>query len=268
MNKILLALMMIFIFINLSFSQKVIRPKEKKGKWGLVQGRKKLTEHKYDFIKSSYDRGYFFTQLNKKWGVLNETGKEIVPLEYESIKDNLLGSLIVEKDQQFGVIDTSNNVLIPIQYEDVDHFSRDSIALVKFKGNWYYVNNKNEKLERDTIIFSHPDHRALFLVSDSQETNEKLRKSCSDKKMLMFVYKNMNYPQKAMQNKISGQVVISFLISPEGKIEKPKVLREIGGGCGQAGIDVVNKMDNWFPAIKDGKKVWSRFNLPIRFRLN
>lgn len=97
------------------------------------------------------------------------------------------------------------------------------------------------------------------------------KKACADQKMLEFIYKNIRYPAIARENGIEGTVVISFVVDSDGVIQDPKIARDIGGGCGQEAMRVVEKMNdmdqNWTPGRQRGRAVSVQFNLPVRFTL-
>ena len=92
-------------------------------------------------------------------------------------------------------------------------------------------------------------------------------KSCADKKMLEFIYQNLRYPALARENGVEGTVVVSFIVEKNGKITEPKIVREIGGGCGDEVMRVVNLMPTWIPGKQRGEVVRVQYNLPVRFKL-
>ncbi|TVQ42135.1 MAG: energy transducer TonB [Saprospirales bacterium] len=97
------------------------------------------------------------------------------------------------------------------------------------------------------------------------------RKACADQKMLEFVYMNIKYPEEARQDSIQGQVVVTFIVSDEGEIVNPRVVRDIGGGCGDEALRVIKLMnemeERWIPGSQRGRNVHVQFNLPVRFTL-
>jgi hypothetical protein len=42
-------------------------------------------------------------------------------------------------------------------------------------------------------------------------------------------------------------------------------LRDLGGGCGTAALDVVKAMPDWEPALHEGRNVSVRLHLPVQF---
>jgi protein TonB len=65
--------------------------------------------------------------------------------------------------------------------------------------------------------------------------------------------------------------VISFIIETDGKVSHAKIVKDIGGGCGEASLEVVNSMnsmkDPWVPAMDKGVVVRTPYYLPVNFKL-
>lgn len=247
-----------------AFSQKPVLPKEKKGKWGLVQGKKKITEFLYDTIQYKYSN-YYVAKLNSKWGVLNHNGDEIIPFKYQEIVDLYLGILKIKLNDKYGIIDTSGLKLCETIYLEIDNFGRDSTILVKDEIHWKYIKN-DIPIIRDTIVYKNPAQIATFGNCHNLNKPDEIQK-CSQTKIIDIVFQNLNYPKEAVKNKVSGIVVVAFWISPNGKIEHKEILRDIGSGCGAEGLNVLDYLNDWSPALKEGKAVWSEFVLPIKYEI-
>lgn len=88
-----------------------------------------------------------------------------------------------------------------------------------------------------------------------------------DDSLLAYVYRNIKYPELAKKNNVEGTVVVSFVVTKEGKVKDARLLRDIGAGCGKEALRVVNTLPVWKPGMQRGEKVNVQFNLPIKFRL-
>lgn len=104
-----------------------------------------------------------------------------------------------------------------------------------------------------------------------EEADEKLKKSCADRKMAEFISQNITYPPKAFKKGIQGKPVVSFTVERDGTLSNIKVLKEIGGGCGKEAARVVQLMNDrgirWIPGMQNGKPVRVTYSLPIGFKL-
>ena len=88
-----------------------------------------------------------------------------------------------------------------------------------------------------------------------------------EEKLFEYLYSNIKYPQVAKENGITGRVFLTFVVEKDGSIANPKVMRDIGGGCGQEALRVVKNMPKWSPGKQRGKPVRVQFNLPVVFDL-
>jgi TonB family protein len=86
--------------------------------------------------------------------------------------------------------------------------------------------------------------------------------------LMKFISANVKYPQSAKEAEIEGKVIVSFIVSEVGKIEEVKVLRDIGGGCGEEALRVMSLSPDWMPGKQNGRAVRVKMVLPINFRLD
>jgi len=87
--------------------------------------------------------------------------------------------------------------------------------------------------------------------------------------LMNFLKENIQYPEWEKQNDIQGTVYVSVIITKEGKVTKPKILRSVNGSKNfdTEVLRVINLMPDWIPGEIQNKKVDVQFNLPIRFAL-
>ena len=112
----------------------------------------------------------------------------------------------------------------------------------------------NETVEEEEEIFIFVEESASFPGGEDA--------------LQAYLIKNIQYPDMARDNNITGTVVIKFVVEKDGSITKASVLREIGGGCGKEALRVVNSMPKWKPGKQSGRSVRSEFTLPVQFELN
>ena len=89
-----------------------------------------------------------------------------------------------------------------------------------------------------------------------------------EKAMYKHMSENVSFPQEARDNGISGTVVVRFVVEKDGRVTNVKLLRDIGGGCGQEAVRVIESMPRWKPGRVAGKPVRTEFTMPIEFVLN
>ncbi|MBP5758012.1 MAG: energy transducer TonB, partial [Bacteroidales bacterium] len=59
-----------------------------------------------------------------------------------------------------------------------------------------------------------------------------------------------------------------FVVEKDGTLTNPRVVRDIGGGCGEEALRVVKMMPKWKPGEQFGEIVIVQYTLPILFELN
>ncbi len=77
----------------------------------------------------------------------------------------------------------------------------------------------------------------------------------------------LKYPDEARKNKITGRVILSFIVLKDGSITDIKVLRGIGGGADEEAVRVVKESPKWKPGILKGEPVNVAYTMPIFFQL-
>ncbi|GJM34633.1 MAG: hypothetical protein DHS20C18_36340 [Saprospiraceae bacterium] len=123
----------------------------------------------------------------------------------------------------------------------------------------------------DTTIYVAVEEMPRFPVCEKLDTTLEFKRKCANEQLLAFIYQNINYPGPAIQENIAGTVVVSFVVEKDGSITYPEILKDIGGGCGEEAIRVISIMPEvglkWVPGKNKGEAVRTRFNLPVKFRL-
>jgi TonB family protein len=82
-----------------------------------------------------------------------------------------------------------------------------------------------------------------------------------------YLRDNVVYPQQAREQRITGKVLVSFVINHDGSVTDARIEQGIGGGCDEAALQAVNDMPNWKPGVQNGKPVRVKYNIPISFSL-
>lgn len=87
------------------------------------------------------------------------------------------------------------------------------------------------------------------------------------RKMMDYIKNNIQYPKDCEKAGIQGRVIVSLVIGKDGSINDVTVLRGVHNSLDAEAVRVVKSMPNWNPAENNGKKVRSKFTLPVFFRL-
>lgn len=126
-----------------------------------------------------------------------------------------------------------------------------------------------EETEADVILI--PERMPRFPGCEDLSKTTQEREACAKRLLLEYMHDNINYPSLAKDNLIEGTVVIQFVVTTSGQIDNIKIVRDIGGGCGQEAARVVRSMNEfdtlWTPGKQRGRPVNVLFTLPINFKL-
>ncbi|MEM1325241.1 MAG: TonB family protein [Bacteroidota bacterium] len=126
--------------------------------------------------------------------------------------------------------------------------------------------------QMDSTIYDIVEQPARFPACEQLDTTLAAKQKCSQQALLAIVYQNVQYPVEARMEGIEGTVAVSFVVEPDSTLSNAKLLRDIGGGCGDAVLNVINAMNptgiKWIPAQQGGKDVRSRMTVPIKFKLS
>jgi len=105
---------------------------------------------------------------------------------------------------------------------------------------------------------------------DEQDKN--VRQKCSQEKLLSYIQSNIKYPKSAQDKGIGGLTIVQFYIDKDGSLKGSKLLRDIGEGCGEEALRIIDLMNEqgirWIPGKQRGEIVKVKFTLPIRFKLD
>jgi periplasmic protein TonB len=110
----------------------------------------------------------------------------------------------------------------------------------------------------DNIPYIVVEEMPRYKGCEDTHDNKKEREACATGKLMEYIYKNIRYPQVAIENRIEGTVVVTDI----------NILKEIGGGCGTEAARVVKGMTDWIPGKQRGRAVRVRYSLPVKYSLN
>lgn len=123
-----------------------------------------------------------------------------------------------------------------------------------------YINRlANEKLDR-------PDEQVIKGSLDSSGVNRPLFVG-GEKARIEFLQQNIQYPLLARLNGIQGTVHVSFIVTKEGEIKRPTIIKSAHPFLDFEAIRLIKSMPKWTPGTKNGQPVDVRFNMPIKFNL-
>ena len=143
------------------------------GKWGLINNSgEEITPIKYDVIigfgqhiegfalvniggelykgdaqNIHFSTGKFNDTQGGKFGLVDSTGKEIVPPKYDDFRDFREGLAGVKLNEKFGFINKKGEEVIPLKYDWIILGFSDGRAQVELNGETFYIDKKGNKVE-------------------------------------------------------------------------------------------------------------------------
>ena len=81
-----------------------------------------------------------------------------------------------------------------------------------------------------------------------------------------FLEKNCTPPEEVKQGKVSGKVIVRFVIDEKGGIQNPTVIKTLSPLCDAEAIRITSLIPNMIPATLNGKNVKVFMAIPIYFR--
>jgi len=104
------------------------------------------------------------------------------------------------------------------------------------------------------------------------ETTKKEKESCAQQKLYQYLYSNLIYPKSAQEKNIEGKVIVKFYVDTDGNMKDIFIIKDIGGGCGEEVLKVLESMnhltDKWIPGRQNNVKVNTYYTMPVVFKLN
>lgn len=186
------------------------------------------------------------------------------PLEY------YIGGVVVYDN----TIDVSDQAINSVESDEITgnavHFNKTSVAPQMVASE----SKKGKRDKRQENILPVEKGESSLDVNEQNENhffslgNEVPQFPGGYESLIRFLNTNLNYPKEAREQRLQGQLVISFVVEENGEISSAIIVHGIGGGCDEEAIRVIESMPAWEPAIKDEKPVRVLFNMPITFRLN
>lgn len=85
---------------------------------------------------------------------------------------------------------------------------------------------------------------------------------------LKYIGDHYVYPEEAVNAKVSGRIVLSFVVEQDGNLSDIKSIRDLGFGTGEEAIRVLKAGPKWKPGIQNGMVVRVQYTLPIVLNLN
>jgi len=116
-------------------------------RYGLLDSTGKvIVPLKYEWV-GGFREGYCLLKLNEKYGFMNKAAKIAIPLKYEDAGTFSEGLAKVALNGKYGLIDGAGKIIIPLEYDDAKYCT-DGFVPVKKNDKWGVISKEN-KVEID-----------------------------------------------------------------------------------------------------------------------
>ena len=114
---------------------------------------------------------------------------------------------------------------------------------------------------------SGPPNALGIVYPDSVYINPEVRPQFmgGDKAFTAYLGKAIRYPQQALQRRVSGRVLVNFVLNAQGKVQDAHVVSGPGYGLNDEALRLVWLMPPWEPARVNGQSVRVACTVPITF---
>lgn len=125
---------------------------------------------------------------------------------------------------------------------------------------------------KDMEIFKIVEEMPRFPGCEDQDLSKEAKENCGKTRMLEYIYTNLKYPASAKESGVEGTVIVQFIIDKTGSLRDIKVIRDVGAGCGDEVVRVLQKMIDegiqWVPGKQGGENVNVLYTLPVKFKID
>jgi TonB family protein len=88
-----------------------------------------------------------------------------------------------------------------------------------------------------------------------------------DHELSAFIKRNIQYPEKALAEKIEGKVILRFIVSKEGKTENVTVFKGKNTLLDSESVRIAKMFIGWKPGMNNGKAVDVWYVVDVKFEL-
>ena len=81
------------------------------------------------------------------------------------------------------------------------------------------------------------------------------------------IQRHVTYPSRALLAQVEGRIFVNFVVNPDGRVEKIKILKGLVSDCDSVVVQAVKQLPRFSPGRLKGQAVWVQFTVPVTFRI-
>ena len=136
---------------NIWYENNVLRV-EKEGKYGLIDltGKEVLPCEYEEITVIPNIKDAIKVKKDGKYGVVDSTGNEILKTDYQNIealgKDNKSGYIVQSAEGKYGIVNYANSLVIDVNYDKINKVYGNDLYVVEKEGKQILVNKEQEEI--------------------------------------------------------------------------------------------------------------------------
>jgi TonB family protein len=123
-----------------------------------------------------------------------------------------------------------------------------------------------------TILLSTMSFSGLYAAVEQDSVYSEVDRlpkfACKPSRTDQFIARHLIYPDEPWKNGLEGVVTVSFTVTKDGRLMDAKVEKGVDPLLDLEALRVIDLMETWKPAKKNGEIVHSRVILPVVFSLS
>lgn len=114
------------------------------GLYGLVnRSGEFVVDARYDQMERLANPSFFKAVRDGKHGVIDASGKTVLPFEYSYVGNMSEDIIVVAKDGKYGCFDKSGKMIIPMEFEEMTDFV-NGLACIRYKKRYGFIDRNGE----------------------------------------------------------------------------------------------------------------------------
>lgn len=139
----------------------------KNGKYGVLKNNKELINFSYQGIEYDSNNAIFELDKNGKYGIIDYSGKSIVPIEYTGIEIKGIYILAYKNDEEIIYYNLSGEVITDLKYASILNTQNENYFItINEEGFYGIINAQNEELVGNKYNFIEYLFDDYFIVAN------------------------------------------------------------------------------------------------------
>ena len=140
-----------YVSVRNEFHNGVAWVSKGKGRFGYIDSSgKEIVEPVYDDVADTFSMNISYVKDRNLWGYITRSGEPLTEIKYSTVYPFHGGMAAVgirqHGEDKFGYIDETGQEVVPVIYESVGVYCNDNHGFVKSGGKWAYVDNRGTPL--------------------------------------------------------------------------------------------------------------------------